>query len=188
MARLAGSGMERKDEAMASADGRAGERDNFYRLTGEVIRSWARLELALALWLTDLLGIDELRARMIWDSHGSFAGKMTLLKALTRNFADEGLWAEARAICADAEAIAENRYILPHAFGEVDAAERRLSFRSEKCDADFIIDFTAEKSVDTAMLGSWMRALDDCRNRADAFKAGLRNRVHETSLMHRRSA
>ena len=173
---------------MTSAEGRERDRDNFYRLTGEVIRRWAMLELSLALWLTDLLGIDELRARMIWDSYGSFGGKMNLLKALTRNFADESLWAEARTICLDAESIAENRYILPHAFGEVDAAERRLTFHSEKFDADFVVNFAEEKAVDTQILKSWMKALDDCQNRAAAFKAELRDRVHGKSLMHRRSA
>ncbi len=173
---------------MTQADRNDRYRDNFYLLTGEVIREWAKLELSLSKWLTDLLGIDELRARMIWDSYGDFRGKMNLLKTLTRNFADESLWPDAKKIFADVEKIAENRYILPHAFGDVDEMESKLTFFSEKFDSDYVVNFTQEKSVDTDVLKGWIKDIGDGQSRVVELKQKLGTSVYEDSLMHRRTA
>lgn len=173
---------------MTQAERNDSHRDNFYRLTGEVIRGWAKLELALSAWLIDLLDIDELRSRIIWDSYGSFGGKMTLLKTLTRNFAQESLWPDARTIFAEVEKIAENRYVLPHAFGEVDALESRLSFFSEKFDSDYVVNFVEEKSVDTEVLKGWVRDIDEAQKRVTELRQKLAGHVFADSLMHRRAA
>lgn len=164
-----------------------GGANRFYTLTGQVIREWAALELALSQWLTDLLAIDELRARIIWDSYGDFRGKMNLLKTLTRNFADEGLWPEAWSVCAAIEVIAANRYILPHAFGEIDEAGK-LAFFSERADGDYLVDFTQEYSVDSDTLLEWLSDIVSARERAMAFKLSLSGRVLDDSLMNRRLA
>lgn len=160
---------------------------DFHTLTGEVIRGWAMLELALARWLRPLLTIDELRARMIWDSYGDFRGKIGLLRTLTRNFADEDLWSEATGIFDAVEAIAVDRYVLPHAFGEVDAAGGKLTFHSERADADGVVDFTRERSVDCDRLRDWLALIDGTRQRAAAFGDSLAGCVHGESLASRRA-
>lgn len=172
---------------MRVVDGSSAKRDNFYRLTGEVIRGWAKLELCLSAWLIDLLGIDELRSRIVWDSYGDLRSKLKLLKVLTRNFADESLWKEANEIMADVETIAENRYILPHAFGDVDEAETTLTFASERADADFVINFLEEKAVGTSSLRDWLDHIRESQDRVTAFRSRLGTRVHQRSLMQRRS-
>lgn len=162
------------------------DRDDFYRLTGEVIREWANLELALSKWLIDLLEIDALRSRLLWDSYGDLRSKLNLLKTLTRNFASESLWPDAKEIFAVVEKIAGNRYILPHAFGQVDAAARRLSFFSEKADGDFVVDFVGERSVDTDVLKEWLDDMSRIQDRIEDFTGRLGGSVYEESLMHRR--
>ncbi len=160
--------------------------DNFYLLTGKVIRKWVELELNLLLWLVDLFGIDELRARIVWDSYGDLRSKLNLLKVLTRNFADEGLWEEANGIFSDVEEIAQNRYVLPHAFGDVDDTESRMVFISDKVGSDFVINFIEEKSVDTDILNRWIKDIDESLGDVAAFKRKLGGAVHGDSLMHRR--
>jgi len=162
------------------------DRDNFYLLTGKVIRGWAQLELDLSTWLIDLLGVDELRSRIVWDSYGDLRGKLKLLKILTRNFADERLWEEAKAIISDVEIIAENRYILPHAFGDIDESERKLTFVSERADSDYVINFFAEKIVDTSTLKTWLGHISNCQSRVSTFRNQLGESVHQLSLTQRR--
>lgn len=181
------AGILQESGAVRVVDGSSAKRDNFYRLTGEVIRGWAKLELCLSAWLIDLLGIDELRSRIVWDSYGDLRSKLKLLKVLTRNFADESLWKEANEIMADVETIAENRYILPHAFGDVDEAETTLTFASERADADFVINFLEEKAVGTSALRDWLDHIRDSQDRVTTFRSRLGTRVHQRSLMQRRS-
>jgi hypothetical protein len=162
--------------------------DNFYSLTGEIIREWVKLEQLLSLWLTDLLGIDELRSRVLWNSYGDLRSKLNLLKMLVRNFADESLWEEARRIFANSEKIAEDRFILAHTFGDVDAAASKLTFICDKVDADFIVNFVGEKAVGTDSLQSWLRDIGECQNSIREFKGKLANQVHEKSLVQRRQS
>jgi hypothetical protein len=160
--------------------------DNFYSLTGELIREWVKLELFLSLWLTDLLSIDEFRSRVLWNSYGDLRSKLNLLRTLVRNFADESLWDEARNIITGCEKIAEDRFILAHTFGDVDSAASHLTFFSDKTDNDFVVNFVGEKSVDTAHLQRWVREINECQNSIREFKGKLHNRVHEKSLVQRR--
>jgi hypothetical protein len=164
------------------------DRGHFYSLTGEIIREWVTLEQLLSLWLTDLLGIDELRSRVVWNSYGDLRSKLNLLKTLIRNFAAESLWEDARGIFASSEKIAEDRYILAHTFGDVDAAASKLTFISDKVDADFIVNFVGEKAVGTDSLQGWLRDIGECQTRIREFKGKLGNRVHEKSLAHRRQS
>lgn len=173
---------------MTRVDRKVDAGGSFYRLTGEVIRSWAALELSLSGWLVHLLSVDVLRARVIWDGFGDFRGKTNLLKTLTRNFAHESLWPAATGIFADVERIAGDRYILPHAFGEVDASESRLTFHSERHDDDFLVDFEVERFVDSATLEAWLGAIEDARVRAERFREGLVGQVFEESLARRSPA
>lgn len=164
------------------------DRDNFYSLTGEIIREWVKLEQLLSLWLTDLLGIDEFRSRVLWNSYGDLRSKLNLLKTLIRNFADESSWEEARGIFASSEKIAEDRFILAHTFGAVDAAASKLTFLSDKVDNDFIVNFVGEKAVGTDSLRSCLRDIGECQKSIREFKGKLGNQVHETSLVHRRQS
>lgn len=157
-------------------------------MTGKVIRAWADLELSLSSWLIELLPVDELRSRMIWDSFGDFRGKMGLLKTLVRNFADEDLWSPATAIFDAVEKLAAQRYILPHAFGRVDEAGSKLTFRSERAGEDCIVNFVDEASVDATLLKQWLDEIEQARSRAREFEADLRGKVHDRSLMHRSRA
>ena len=116
---------------------------NFYALTGQLIREWVKLELFLSLWLTDLLNVDEFRSRLLWNSYGDLRSKLNLLRTLVENYADESLWDESREILALTEKIAEDRFILAHTFGDVDAAASHLTFFSEKSD---------QEQIDTAHL------------------------------------
>ena len=159
--------------------------DDFYELTGQLIRGWTKLELLLLQWLNDLLGIDELRSRIVWETCGSLPGKVHLLRVLVRNFADERLWASASSILTAVEKIAENRYILPHAFGEVNDARTALSFRSERPDEDFVIDFTRERRVDTDVLKGWLQEIDRSQQAISAVKRELAGAVHQESLKRR---
>jgi hypothetical protein len=161
-------------------------RENLYSLTGELIREWVNLELFLSMWLIDLLGIDEFRSRVLWNSYGDLRSKLNLLRTLTRNFADESLWEEAREIVARTEKIAESRFILAHTFGDVDDAASRLTFNSDKADSDYLVDFVGEQAVDMDSVHSWIRELRECQNSVREFKVKLRNRVHDKSLVHRR--
>jgi hypothetical protein len=160
--------------------------DNFYALTGEMIREWVNLEQSLSLWLTDLLGVDEARSRIVWNSYGDLRSKLNLLKALVRNFAADGAWEEAREILSRTETIAEDRFIVAHTFGQVDAGVSRLAFVSDKADKDFIIDLVSEKAVDTRALGTWLEGIRECQDSARAFRTKLVNRVHATTLAQRR--
>lgn len=162
--------------------------DDFYQLTGQVIRAWAKLELLLSQWLIDLLDVDELRSRIIWDSYGDFRGKVDLLKILTRNFADERMWIRAKGIFSDVEKIGGNRYILPHAFGDVDEGRKTLSFLSERPDGDWVVDFLQHRSVDTDVLTGWLREIAESQARVAAFKRELPGAVHRESLLHRGAA
>jgi hypothetical protein len=164
------------------------DQGNVYSLTGEIIREWVKLELLLSLWLTDLLGIDEFRSRVLWNSYGDLRSKLNLLKTLVRNFADESLWEEARGIFANSEKIAEDRFILAHTFGDVDAAAGKLTFISDKVDADFIVNFVGEKAIGTDSLRSWRRDIGECQNSIREFKGKLGNQVHEKSLVQRRQS
>jgi len=150
---------------------------NFYALTGQLIREWVKLELFLSLWLTDLLNVDEFRSRLLWNSYGDLRSKLNLLRTLVHNYADEGLWDESRDILARTEKIAEDRFILAHTFGDVDAAASHLTFSSEKSD---------KEQIDTAHLQRWVNEINECQNRIREFKGKLHNRVHEKSLVQRR--
>lgn len=160
--------------------------DNFHLLTGKVIRGWAKLELYLSAWLIDLLGVDELRSRIVWDSYGDLRSKLKILKVLIRNFADDNLWEEAKEIVLNVENVAENRYILPHAFGDVDELERKMTFVSERADGDFVINFLEEKAVDTTVLKNWLDHIGECQDRVAVFGQKLGGSVHQRSLMQRR--
>lgn len=164
------------------------DQGNFYALTGEIIREWVKLELLLSLWLTDLLGIDEVRSRVVWNSYGDLRSKLNLLKTLVRNFADESLWDEARGIFAGSEKIAEDRYILAHTFGDVDATASRLTFISDKVDTNLIVDFVGAKTVDTDSVRAWLEDIGECQNKIREFRGKLGSRVHENSLAHRRQS
>jgi hypothetical protein len=162
--------------------------DNFYALTGEMIREWVNLEQALSLWLTDLLGVDEARSRIVWNSYGDLRSKLNLLKALVRNFAADSAWEEARGILARTETIAEDRFVVAHTFGQVDPAVTRLSYVSDKPDKDLIIDLVSGKEVDTRGLRTWLQGIRECQQSARAFREKLVNRVQATTLAHRRGS
>ena len=150
---------------------------NFYALTGQLIREWVKLELFLSLWLTDLLSVDEYRSRLLWNSYGDLRSKLNLLRTLVHNYAEEGLWDESRDILARTEKIAEDRFILAHTFGDVDAAASHLTYSSEKA---------GQEQIDTAHLQRWVKEINDCQNRIREFKGKLHNRVHEKSSVQRR--
>lgn len=154
---------------MASNEGN----EDFYRLTGRVIRAWADLEQRLSGWLVELLGVDELKARIIWNSYGDLGSKLRLVKLLVRNFADQGLWSEAVALMSDVERIAGNRYILPHAFGKVDSEAGTLVFRSDQPGPDFALDFEVESRLEASTLKAWLEAIEACGARLAAFQESL---------------
>lgn len=159
---------------------------NFYLLTGKVIREWVKLELSLSLWLADLLGIDDLRSRILWDSYGDFNRKVNLLKTLIKNFTEERLWQEADEIFANVENLAECRYILAHMFGEVDEKASKISYISDKTDHEFVIDFVGEKEVVANDLNKWIKSIIENKRDIVEFKTKLGSAVCEKSLMHRR--
>jgi hypothetical protein len=150
---------------------------NFYALTGQLIREWVKLELFLSLWLTDLLNVDEFRSRLLWNSYGDLRSKLNLLRTLVHNYADDSLWDESRDILARTEKIAEDRFILAHTFGDVDASANHLDFFSEK---------SAKERIDTADLERWVSEITACQNSIREFKGKLHNRVHEKSSVQRR--
>ena len=150
---------------------------NFYALTGQLIREWVKLELFLSLWLTDLLSVDEFRSRLLWNSYGDLRSKLNLLRTLVHHYADESLWNESRDILARTEKIAEDRFILAHTFGDVDAAASHLTFFSDK---------SHNEQIDTAHLQRWVGEINECQNSVREFKGKLHNRVHEKSSAQRR--
>jgi hypothetical protein len=135
------------------------DRDNFYALTGEIIREWVTLEQLLSLWLIDLLGIDEHRSHLLWNSYGDLRSKLNFLKTLISQFATEALQQESRGIFTTTEKIAEDRFILAHTFGTVDAAASQLVY--------------GEKSVSTDSLRSWLQDIKGCQNSIRSFKSKL---------------
>ncbi len=173
---------------MTSTERSDSDRDNFYPPVGELIRGWVKLELLLLMWLTDLLGIDEFRSHVLWHSYGDLKSKLNLLKTLIKNFADEGLWEEAKTIFAGVEKIAENRFILAHTFGDVDEKANRLVFISDGADKDFFVDFAAQQTVDTGNLKDWIKDIGDSQKTIAEFKKKLVGAVHKTSLVHRRQS
>jgi hypothetical protein len=173
---------------MTSAQRSDRDRDNFYLPVGELIRGWVKLELLLLMWLPDLLGIDEFRSHVLWNSYGDLRSKLNLLKTLVKNFADESLWEEASKILAGVEKIAENRHILAHTFGDVDEKANRLLFISDNADKDFVVNFLGEKTVDTDNLKDWIRNIGESHRSIEEFGKKLGSGVHEESLMHRRSS
>ncbi len=162
------------------------DRDNFYLLSGEVIRGWVKLELLLLMWLPDLLGIDKFRSHVVWNSYGDLRSKLNLLKTLIRNFADESSWEQAKKILADVERIAKARHVLAHTFGDVDERANRLLFISDNADKDFVVNFVGEKTVDTAKLKDLIEDIEESHERIAQFRKKLGGRVHEKSLVHRR--
>jgi hypothetical protein len=154
--------------------------------SGEIIRGWVKLELLLLMWLPDLLGIDEFRSHVVWNSYGDLRSKLNLLKTLIKNFADESLWEAAKRILADVERIAEDRFILAHTFGDVDDSTKRLLFVSDHVDKDFVVNFVEAKTVDTDNLKDWIKDIGECHESIAEFKKKLGSGVHEESLVHRR--
>jgi hypothetical protein len=135
------------------------DRDNFYALTGEIIREWVTLEQLLSLWLIDLLGIDEHRSHLLWNSYGDLRSKLNFLKTLISHFAAETLQQESRDIFTTTEKIAEDRFILAHTFGTVDAAAGQLVY--------------ADKAVSTDDLRGWLQDIRGCQNSIRSFKSKL---------------
>ncbi len=162
--------------------------DDFYPPVGELIRGWVKLELLLLMWLPDLLGIDEFRSHVLWNSYGDLRSKLNLLKTLIKNFADESLWEEAKKIFAGVEKIAEDRHILAHTFGDVEEETNRLRYISDGADKDFVVNFLGEKTVDTGNLKDWIEDIGESRKSIAEFKKKLGGAVHKTSLVHRRSS
>ncbi len=162
------------------------DRDDFYLPVGELIRGWVKLELLLLMWLPDLLGIDEFRSHVLWNTYGDLRSKLNLLKTLIRNFADESLWEEAKKIFAGVEKIAEDRHILAHTFGDVDEKTNRLLYISDNADKDFVVNFVGEKTVDANNLQDWIKDLGESQKSIAEFKKKLGNAVHKTSLVQRR--
>jgi hypothetical protein len=162
--------------------------DDLYMLSGKIIRDWVKLELSLSLWLPDLLGVDEVRSRVLWNSYGDLRSKLNLLRTLIRNFADEGSWQEAKAILSDVDKLAEDRYILAHTFGDVDEVKSKLRYYSDKTDGDFVLNFVEEKTVDSDNVKDWLKAMGETRKSIAEFTKKLGGGVHKTSLLHRRSS
>ncbi|TPG42906.1 hypothetical protein EAH79_03480 [Sphingomonas koreensis] len=164
----------------------AEEKSEFYRLTGEIIREWVELEVFLSMWLIYLLGVDEFRARVIWDGFRSFRARTNLLERLIRNFADESVWDEAFKILAKIQTLASKRNMLAHTFGHVGERANRLVFVQDLVDEKGEVNFVGQKNIDTANLRTWITEITEARNRVAVFKKDrLAPNIWDKPLMHR---
>lgn len=172
---------------MTSEERFAAEEAEFYRLTGEIIREWVELEVFLSMWLIYLLGVDEFRARVIWDGFTSFRARKTLVERLIRNFADEAIWEEAFALLAKIETLASKRNMLAHTFGHIGERTNRLVFVQDLVDNKGEVNFVGQKNIDTANLRSWIKEINKARNQVAVFKkAKLASNIWDRPLMYRK--
>lgn len=163
------------------------EEADFYRLTGEIIREWIELELFLSQWLIYLLGVDEFRARIVWDSFTSSRARIKLLGKLIRNFADESVWGEAEGILRQVEGIAEKRNMLAHKFGHFGERVGNLVFVEDTYDRDGEANFIGTKTINRANLRTWLASINDIRTAVSTFKRDrLAGTIYRESLFHRR--
>jgi len=173
-------------EVLTPQDRYTAEEAEFYQLTGEVIREWIELELFLSQWLIYLLGVDEFRSRIVWDSFTSFRARANMLGKLIKNFADETVWGEGEAILKRVEKIADNRNTLAHTFGHLGERVGNLVFVKDTIDRGEV-NFTGARTVNRANLKAWIADINKTRGDVATFKRErLAGGVHRESLFHRR--
>ena len=162
------------------------EYEALYRNTGELIREWAEFELILAWPLALLLGVDELRARVILGSIRSFDAKRRLILQLNSTYADEPTSKFLVNMFKRAKALARNRNMLTHQMGGVADRVNQCIFISDAEDAEIGINFLSERTVDQSSIHMWIREIKDLKSEVmKMFSYGGGAKVFASPKMHR---
>lgn len=153
----------------------SGEYDAFYRATGELIREWAELELTFTFILSNLLGIDQFRSRVILGSLRSFESKRRIILQLSSTFAEDDLDKRIAFLMDRARKLSRNRNMLAHQLGGVASRTNQLVFISDTVDQESDTNFLTERIIDINTIRKWNDDIKSLRSEIlDVCRSGLR--------------
>lgn len=165
------------------------EYEDFYHKTGELVREWAEFELILAWMLSGLLGIDELRARVVLGSIRSFSAKRRLLLQLSSTYSCPETDEKISVILRKAKNIARNRNMLAHQMGGVAERVNQLVFISDTVDESIGTNFLSERTIDLNSIKQWVSEIKSIKG--DVIKLFSQRggaKIYTSPKMHRERA
>jgi hypothetical protein len=158
----------------------------FFLATGHVIREWAELEIFLLWFLTQLLQIDEFRARIIWGNLPNIRARVLLLRRLGGTFVDDSVLPEFTKILDRIEKLAGKRNILAHCLGGVHTETKKVVFVQDQPDPDFGVDFVGERQFDLSNVLNWPDDIIRLRNDMMLTLKMVQRATHALPKMHRK--
>ncbi|HYI47762.1 MAG TPA: hypothetical protein VEX35_04780 [Allosphingosinicella sp.] len=127
----------------------------FHSALGELVREFTNFELHLAFTLSNLLGVDGFRARVILGSLRNFDAKRRLIENLSATFASDEATRKLTAVMVRAKGLARNRNMVVHQLGGVASRKNQLVFMSDVPDDEIGMNFVGERTVDIGSVRRW---------------------------------
>jgi hypothetical protein len=161
------------------------EIEEFYRATGEVVREWAELEEMLIFHLSAMLGTDQFRSQVIWNSLPTGRPRFRLLSRLSKTFLTDEAAAKFGDLIKRIETIAKNRNMLAHAHGGVGERVGTVVFIWDDEDKEIGFNFVGKQTVQISNIRSWAKDIVRIRSELMQFLPEMRSSVFERPKMHR---
>jgi hypothetical protein len=173
------------DRIMATPEERYPEEiEEFYRATGEVIREWTELEEILTFHLSVMLGTDQFRSQVIWNSLPTGRPRFRLLSKLSETFLADEAAAKFHDLIKRVGTISRNRNMLAHAHGGVGARVGTVVFIWDDEDREIGFNFIGEHTIQISNIRSWAKDIVLVRNELMQFLPEMRSSVCERPKMH----
>lgn len=151
--------------------------DEFHRLCGMVVRSWAQLEFSLFTLVARLLQIDQFRARVVLTSLSGFRAKRELISRLGETFLDEENLPQFRRLIRRLRRLAPSRNVVAHSLivGGGEDGERQIMDDTFDDSGALVHNFSALPLNELRVLA---RSIDSLQRDTIAFVLGDELRVH----------
>jgi hypothetical protein len=157
----------------------------FHLAAGEVIREWAELEVTLIFHLSILLGTDQFRSRIIWESLPSGRPRFRMLQRLGETYLSDTTATKFRDFLKTVNTIRANRNMLAHSHGGVSERRNTLVFLWDEEGDDFSFNFLGEQTIQIRNVQDWARDIVTVRANLMDFLPEMRASVYASPKTHR---
>lgn len=166
-----------------------GDIPEFHRLVGEAIRAWASVEGQLWLFVEMILGVDQMRARIVMASISGARAKREFIARLAETYVDASLLPELRKLLDRLKRLGHTRNVLAHSLMHVNVdGKQNMVFAdvfSEEMDGGLDFDFRLLPLNEVKVL---VEALHKLHNEMVHFIFKCSGHVFKDARVHRDEA